>query len=682
MAMPAGQVSAQNYPRGDIDLDSFVQDLFGFQDEDLNYEDLYETLLLLYTNPLNLNRASREQLQSLYVLNEAQINALLNHRDQHGKLLSIYELQGIDGFDLNTIYKLLPFAEVRDAGLAASPQPFFERLFQEENRYFFIRHERTLQNRRGYQIDNPQANRYLGSPDRLYARFRTSHSGDFSIGFTAEKDAGEQLVWDPATRRYGMDFWSAHAVLHNQGRFKTIAVGDYQLQVGQGLLLAAGFQIGKGAETVAAVRRATTGIRPYTSVLESGFFRGAAATYEAGPFDVTAFVSHRRLDANLAALADSADSFEEYVSTIYQTGFHRTPNEIRNKGQLPETTAGSHVKYRNRDGSFNTGFTLMNTQYATAFTRRPNNYNQFEFRGKNNFVAGLDVSYSWQNFSFFGEGARSESGGTGLVAGLAGSLSAKTDIAMLFRDYARDFHTFYGNAFGENSRNINERGMYWGIKHRHSRQWEGAAYFDLFRFPWLRFRADAPSAGHEALLRLNWAPSKTLGFFAQYRYQERPRNHQPEGVNVNTLAKATRQNFWLNLEYRPSKTLHVRSRAQFSSFMFAGNRTGGMVFSQDVNFDFGRLRLSARAAVFGTDDFENRQYVYEKDVLYAFSFPAYFGEGIRNYLLLQYRFNKHLDLWLRYANTRLMHQDRIGSGLDTIEGNRRSDVKAQIRVRF
>ena len=72
-----------------------------------------------------------------------------------------------------------------------------------------------------------------------------------------------------------MDFWSAHLMLENQGKFRKLIVGDYQLQLGQGLLFGAGFGVGKGAETVNALQRVTLGIRPYTSVLEGGFLRGA-----------------------------------------------------------------------------------------------------------------------------------------------------------------------------------------------------------------------------------------------------------------------------------------------------------------------------------------------------------------------------------------------------------------------
>ena len=83
----------------EIDLQSFVEEVFQVQDEDLNYEDLYESLLLLYTNPLNLNAATSEDLLALYILNPEQVNNFLDYRTQNGQLLSIYELQAIPPSD-------------------------------------------------------------------------------------------------------------------------------------------------------------------------------------------------------------------------------------------------------------------------------------------------------------------------------------------------------------------------------------------------------------------------------------------------------------------------------------------------------------------------------------------------------------------------------------------------------
>jgi hypothetical protein len=74
--------------------------------------------------------------------------------------------------------------------------------------------------------------------------------------------------------------------------------------------------------------------------------------------------------------------------------------------------------------------------------------------------------------------------------------------------------------------------------------------------------------------------------------------------------------------------------------------------------------------------------VYEQDVLLAVSVPALYGQGTRMYGIAEIRINRALTLWLRYAETRYRHQDVIGSGLESIQGSLRSEVKAQLRVKF
>ncbi|MEO1652918.1 MAG: helix-hairpin-helix domain-containing protein, partial [Bacteroidota bacterium] len=359
---------AQEKGRNDIDLDAFIQELFPIQDEDINYEDIYESLFQFYRLPLNLNRASREELQSLYLLSELQINNFLKYRNDNGKLLSIYELQAIPGMDLVTIQRIRPFVEAKIVD--ESPQPLLKRIFSEKNNYLLLRYSQVLEERKGFTDEATPSQTYLGSPGRLYARFRVSHPRDFSLGFTVEKDDGETFAWDPDTRRYGMDFFSFHAQFQNKGRFKNIALGDYQMQFGQGLLLSGGFGLGKGSETVLSIRRSNLGILPYTSVLESGYFRGGAFTYELGQFDLTGFYSNVRRDGTITDATDSTDAeFEAFIETLRTSGLHRTQTEIEGKGRFKEQSFGGNASFTNGRNNLQVGATFIHTRYNIPFQR-------------------------------------------------------------------------------------------------------------------------------------------------------------------------------------------------------------------------------------------------------------------------------------------------------------------------
>ena len=194
-----------------LDIQKLMERLFPIQDEDLDYEALYELLLELYQNPLDINRVTTDELQATYLLASPQIQALIDHRNTWGEFLSIYELQSLPNWDSTTLVTLRPFLSLESAKI--SNMTFFERLRSEENNFLVFRHRRTWELRKGYTKNDSTLNptsRYLGDPNDLFLRFRVQHAKDFSMGLILEKDAGEVLTWDPKTNRYGFNFTSFH----------------------------------------------------------------------------------------------------------------------------------------------------------------------------------------------------------------------------------------------------------------------------------------------------------------------------------------------------------------------------------------------------------------------------------------------------------------------------------------
>ncbi|RYU95273.1 helix-hairpin-helix domain-containing protein [Emticicia agri] len=652
---------AQTRPRPEINLDAFVQRIFPLQQENINYEDLYESLFQLYQNPIDLNTATYEELSSLYVLSVIQIKNLIAHRTQYGDLLSIYELQAITGFDLNTIQQLLPFVEVRQKFTTSALTPDLNKA---TDHYLILRSSQTLEKSKGFIED-----KYPGSPQQLYMRYRLSSPRDFQIGLTAEKDAGEKNY---------LDFYSFHVQLKNKGRLKNLVLGDYQVQFGQGLVLGAGFFLGKGSEAVTTIRRSNMGIRPYGSLLEGGYFRGAAATYQIGQVDVTAFYSFTKRDASI----DETDGErEEYFSSILTSGYHRTETELARKNQLTEQNTGANATFRFRNGYI--GATLLHTQFDAILMRRPRLYNKFEFTGKQHTVASTNFSYTWQNFNFFGEAARSSSGGVGLTGGWVAALSKQVEWAMHLRYYDKNFHSFYSNALAEGSRNINEQGVYWGLKYSPKKNLTFSGFYDRFRFPWLKYLVDAPSRGYDYLLRASYQINSRALLYAQYHAEHKGKNLPNNTTPTDIVVTIVRENVLTNFDYRVSHNLQLQSRVQVNTFQYEGRtKSVGYAIMQDIEGSVKRLYLKGRIAYFSTDDYDSRIYAFENTVLYAVSFPAYSGRGTRVYLIGRYAVNQHLDLWIRYARTQLKNQNSIGSGNDLIEGNHKSDINLQVRYKF
>jgi hypothetical protein len=664
-------VHAQDYPRDEIDLSRIANDLVAFQDADLNYEDLYENLAQLYTNPANLNSLTIEELRQLNILTEKQVQNLIRYRAEHGDFISVYELQAVPELDLITIYKLVPFVTVIDHQSLINKNLLY-RVFHEDNNYFVLRYEKVLQEKES-NTTTDEDKQFKGSSDRNYFRFRTSKPGDFSFGITAEKDAGEKISWNPSSHYYGTDYLSFHAQILNKGRLKNLIIGDFQNQFAQGLMLGGAFGMGKGGEAVTPIRKSNVGFLPYTSVNEAGALHGMATTFALSKnIFVSGFFSRSRRDANTNASNDTLSSF-------IITGLHRNNTELSTRKNIVEENAGAIVQYK--FGSLDAGVIFHNTTFSKSINKKISAYNQFVFLGTNNLNTGAYLNYTFQNVSFFSEVSKSLNGGYGVIAGALTSVHKNLDVALLFRRYDKNFYSFYANALSENSQPQNESGFYWGLKYTWSKKYSMSGYLDVFKFPWLKFRSYAPSYGYEWLMRFNYQPSRKILLYVQTREESKVRN-RAQGGNVYETAEAIKFNYLVNADYSINPNLRLKTRLQFSDLTISSHTTKGFLLTQDISFTIWKLKITTRHALFDTQDYDNRQYAYENDVWLAYSMPAYDGIGIRDYAMVELKATKKITVWLRYSQTRYTDRNEIGTGADAIHSNIKSDIKIQLRVKL
>lgn len=666
---------AQEPPRGEIDITRFIAELFPIPPDDS--EELYETLLQLYASPLDLNTATPDDLAVLFILSEEQLRSFFHYRAKAGALLSLYELQAIPGFDIYTIRRLLPFVTV-SAKAVSIPNA----LKNPGQHFLMFRSGKLLEQQKGFApLDSNSTTRYQGPPFNGYLRYRNARSGAYSFGITLEKDSGERLWhWKPQKHILGIDYASFHAQITDRGRLKNLIIGDFQMQAGQGMLLGAGFSLGKGSEVIRTVYRSTTGLKPYTSATEANFLRGIAASWTiAHRTDLTILLSGTKRDAT-----QDSDSIHSSITTSLPiTGYHRTPTEIEKHHVLREQNAGLHLGHKLAAQKGQIGVTILHTRYDSYIQKRDLPYNRYEFSGRQNLIAGLHGDYRWQNIHFFSEAAISRSGGTGVIGGLIASAGKKLDVSLMARYYARNFHTFYGNPISEATRPINERGAYAGIRWSPSRKWQWSAYVDYFRFPWLKFGVDKPSRGFDYFLHLLWKPSKRLNAYWLFHEKHKQINDPAAADNDPALIHSVKRTAVFNIDYEVPLKCAFRTRLQYGGLK-NGHLKGsnGFTIAQDMTWHFSKVEVSARIAFFKTDDYDSRQYVYEKDMLYAFSIPAYYNTGTRHYLMLRYSVAKQLKIWLRWSQTRYSDIEKISSGLNEIEGDKRSEAKLQVMYQF
>lgn len=654
------------------------------EEDEVDVLTLFDELTYYFEHPLDLNRATAEELRSLHLMNDLQIAALLKHIKTYGRLDSIYELQAIAGFSLDLIYTILPFVYVGSGsgweGLS------LKTVLKDGRSDLFIRYQQILEEQEGFspatdeELAEKPNSRFLGSPVKLYTRYRFTYGNQLSFGITGEKDPGEEFF--KGTQKQGFDYYSAHLFLRGKGLIKAIALGDYQAQFGQGLVLWSGLGFGR-SPFIANVKRSARGLMPYTSVNEGLFLRGGAVNLAKGKFQLTAFYSHKNLDANLEASPDTLQE-EDLINftSIQYSGFHRTPAELEDKGVLPETHFGGNVSFSGP--GWKVGATAMRTELGGNFNRNLQLYNQFEFSSSENSVASIDYNVVKRNLNIFGETAMSESGGIASINGVLIALNPKVSFSALHRYFQRDFHSLLANVFAESTRPANERGLYMGLEAAIRPKWTLTAYLDRFKFDWLRFQSDAPSEGYDALVQLSHKPSKKQEYYVRYRLRNRERNFTSEEELIDFPVPLSQETFRINAGYTVSPSVKLKSRLELTNFLLEGKpEETGFLLAQDIVIrkQNAPWAFSARYALFDTD-YNARIYAYENDVLYAFGIPAYFNRGSRVYAMLKYKLRRGVDLWLRWSQWVYTDRDSSGSGLTEIQGNTRTEVKAQIRWRF
>lgn len=637
--------------------EGIILDLFNQQQDESNYVTYFENLMQYYNAPLDLNKATAEDLENLRLLDPLQIRNLLAYREKTGYFISLYELQTIPLFDLYTIKKIIPFITIGGMDYSTG---LLTRLMRNKNNYTLCTFSSSLRDNKDKE--------YAGDDHRVLIRHRNYKLNDFSYGLVLEKDAGEQITWSPATRYYLFDFLSGHFALYNKKQIKAMIIGDYQLQFGQGLVFSGGLTMGKSAETILSVKKNNLGIRPHTSSQETGYFRGAAITWKIKSFELTPFFSYRRTDGKIAG---NDSSF-----TAQYTGYHRTPEELAHRNSVIQADAGGNISFRSRDHRFHAGVSSVFTCYDHALTQREAPYAIYHFHGKNNFTSGADITYSVNNHVIFAEGAFSKGGGKGWIAGVISSLSPSLETSFVVRHYDKDFHSFYAGALAENTVPMNEKGIYWGLKYTPVKTLQFTAYVDRFSFPWLKYNVSAPSEGNEIMARLTWLPNKNSVFYLQLKKERKEKNFREGDSGYVRVEPYTNTSFIVNAE-SSAMPFSARSRIQYSIFRQATVSSSGFAIIQDIECRLKKIILSSRFALFQTAGFESRQYVYERDILYSFSIPFYYQKGVRTYMMVQYRINSRIDLWLRVARTIYLKDTEI-----PVAGSTKDDIKIQCRFVF
>ena len=631
----------------------------------LNWENELEELSNRLQEPVNLNSATREQLEQFPFLSDIQIEHLLAYIYIHGQMETIYELQLVEELDRQTIQYLLPFVCIK----AINNEPAFrwKTMLKDAGRYgkneVLTRFDIPFYRRKGYE------HTYLGPSVYNSVKYTFRYRDQLYAGGVAEKDAGEPFA--ALHNRYGYDYYSFYLLLQNCGRLKSLAVGNYRLSFGQGLVMSTDYLMGKTIYASSFNNR-STGIKRHSSTDEYNYFRGVATTVALTKrLSVSAFYSHRNMDGVVT---------DGEITSVYKTGLHRSRKEADKKNLLTSQLTGGNVSYQ--QNHIRLGITGVYYVFNRPYEPELTGYSKYNIHGNHFYNLGIDYAYRWRRFSFQGETAIGKQGWASLNR-LQYSPVQDIQFILIHRFYSYDYWAMYAHSFGEGSTVQNEQGYYVGLETTPFSHWRFFVSFDLFSFPWKKYRINKPSRGTDGLIQATFTPRTNLSMYLKYRYKQKERDL------TGSKGTLTLPIFHHQLRYRLNYSLNdvfsSRTTLDYNHFHSQDRAaTKGYQVTQMISSQLPWTRLFAdvQGSYFCTDDYDSRVYVSEKGLLYTFYTPSFQGRGFRCAVRLRYELNKHWLFITKFGETIYLNRNEIGSGNDLIYGNKKADIQMQLRIKF
>lgn len=616
----ASQLKAQQLPD---DVKRTIESYLETIETSADYTQILEELTSFLQKPVKINQAGIDELINFPLITPVDAANIIRHRNRYGLLLDINEFQVI-GFSIEKIKAI---------------QPFISLDISSKDKFRNLGHE--LKNGQTEVVStfkyNPSSRNpdFTGDPLGSSIRAKYHAPGKFSIGLTADKDAGEQW-WNK-----GPDFYSFHASVYNLGRFKIITLGDYLMSVGQGLVLGSGIGIGKSA-AVLNIKRSQPMVKPYRGINEYLFLRGAATTLLLGKAELTIAGSVNGIDARLT---DSLSAAEFAFTSIDLDGFHRSAQEIEQKRNSNRHMAGSWLNFNGKRGNAGFGWTNMGTSAIPAADNKLYRlfYPKTQFQ---NFI------HAWQGHTIgalhlFSEAVYLlETQKHAISAGALISLGRGVEMSAHYRNYAPGFNSPYSTAFGNIANN--ETGFYTGIKVQISKKLSLSQYTDFFNQPWVTFRIYSPSKNRESLWQLDFNPTRKSQIYLRLRNINRAIN-QTDG-NLRTTGEYNIRTLRIHFTAPVSMTDKLEFRGEHSVFSNSSSEHSSLFYGEySGKSNKLKLNIIARYSLFNISGYYNRIYAYENQLLYDFGIIAFYGRGRSAYILMQKNIGKQLKVGLRYA---------------------------------
>lgn len=625
--------------------------------ESASWQETYDMLCELEQHPIDLNSATRGDIESIPFLNERQVMDICEYLYKYAPVNSLGELAMIESLGYYQRELLSHFVV-----LGEMPGRHFPSL---GNILRHGRHEALATAKIPCYRRKGDDNGYLGYQYKHSVKYTFSYGQWVKAGFLGSQDAGEPFF--AAGNGAGYDFYSFYAQVRDMGRLKNAVVGRYKAKFGMGLVMNSDFMMGKAAASQQFGGR-TYSIRVHSSRMEANYMQGAAATVAVTRWlDATAFASLRHIDATL--------NKDSTIATILTSGYHRTPAEMARKGNSSVAAGGLNVCFRR--GGLRVGATAVFSRLSREL--RPDTsapFRRFYPSGRNFWNASVDYGYTAPRWQLTGETATGNCGAVATINAFSCRISDGLDVMALQRFYSKEYYSLYSEAFSEGGRVQDESGLYLGLNWHPSASFRVNGYFDMAYFPWPKYQAAFASHAYDCFVQASGAFGR-WDFTARYRFKARGKDNQKKTALTNRVEQRGR----VAVGY-DGGVWSARTQADVAHVSYKRDDFGWMVSGMFSCRPVSLLSVTSSVAYFNTDSFDARIYTYERGPLYTFNFPSFYGEGIRYSLFARADLSRKVMVIAKTAVTDYFDRASIGTGLRQIAHSSMADIELQLRLKF
>lgn len=625
-------------------------------------EEAMEQLAEMTASPINLNQTTREELEALPFLSAIQVEEMMAYLYRYAPIRSIGELKMIASLDFQTRQLLEHFVYV-GSEQARRVWPKLSDVGQYGRHKIVVSGKIPLYDRKGDLSTDSTG--YRGYKYRHDIRYQFNYNDCIKFGLTAAQDAGEPFFSDK--NRLGYDYYSYYLQLRRMGRLEELNLGMYRVQMGMGLVMNTAFNLGKLA-TLQSLGRTTHTLAAHASRSQSDYLQGAAATVRvARHWLLTAFASYRPLDATL--------NKDGTARTLLRDGYHRTQTELNKKNNTHETDFGGSIGYRH--GTFQAHLNMVYTHLDRQLIPQQVLYKRYAASGSDFTNVSIDYRYNTRWWGVSGETAVNGQGAIAAINVLNWRTTETLTLMLLHRYYDKRYTALHARSFSEGSGVQNEHGAYLGAKWQPVRTWLLQGYVDYAHFSWPRYLVSNSSDTFDALLSASYS-GQSWNVDARYRMRIRQRDDSERQWLENQPEHRLRLRSTVSL----SPQLSLQTQADAVRTWADQSWQQGLMLSQHATWQWRWLTADAHIGWFRTDSYDARLYQYERSLQYDFSFPAYYGHGLRHSLMLQANVGHRLKAVIKYGTTNYFDRSTIGSGLQQINHSSMTDILLQLRLKL